>query len=268
MLYKNVASQYAYIYVHNIVDDSPETGITNEMSLFISKDGAAEAAVTNAYSEVDSTNCPGWYALALTSTETNAGVILIAGTCTIAGTEVKGQVIYTQTVMRGTDGVSLVVPDVAGTAATLHGTTDGKIDTVITAVGTDIPALVNKAIAWSSTIDTVESADTIFDLVSGPTDDDALNNMVMSIKDIDTGDIRSRRITDYVAADKRVTVDADYEFTVAAGDEVTIWANSYAQTPATVAASTIADAVWDEQLAGHLSQGSTGQNLYFDKGRY
>ena len=38
------------------------------------------------------------------------------------------------TAMRGTDGVSLVIPDVAGTATTLHGITDGKIDTVDTVV--------------------------------------------------------------------------------------------------------------------------------------
>ena len=36
--------------------------------------------------------------------------------------------------MRGTDGVSLVVPDVAGTAAGLHGITDGKIDTAKTVI--------------------------------------------------------------------------------------------------------------------------------------
>lgn len=36
----------------------------------------------------------------------------------------------TNTDMKGTDGVSLVVPDVAGTAATLHGITNGKVDVV------------------------------------------------------------------------------------------------------------------------------------------
>ncbi len=34
------------------------------------------------------------------------------------------------TAMRGTDSANTVVPDIAGTAATLHGVTDGKIDTV------------------------------------------------------------------------------------------------------------------------------------------
>ena len=33
-------------------------------------------------------------------------------------------------VMRGTDGVSLVIPDATGTAAGLHGTTNGKVDNV------------------------------------------------------------------------------------------------------------------------------------------
>ena len=55
-------------------------------------------------------------------------------------TEAKQDIIDTAvdaiptTAMRGTDGVSLVIPDVAGTATTLHGITDGKIDTVDTVV--------------------------------------------------------------------------------------------------------------------------------------
>jgi hypothetical protein len=53
----------------------------------------------------------------------------------------------TNTDMRGTDGANTTVPDVAGTAATLHATTDGKIDTNKTELdglqGTDGKALVS-----------------------------------------------------------------------------------------------------------------------------
>ena len=53
-------------------------------------------------------------------------------------------------VMRGTDGVSLVVPDVAGTASVLHGITDGKIDTakiVIDTIAIDVAGLDGAAMA-------------------------------------------------------------------------------------------------------------------------
>ena len=46
--------------------------------------------------------------------------------------------------MRGTDGANTVTPDPAGTAATLHGVTDGKVDTVDTVVDL-IYALLNNA---------------------------------------------------------------------------------------------------------------------------
>jgi len=55
------------------------------------------------------------------TSDTIAGVTLCATTTT-------------NTDMRGTDGANTAVPDVAGTAATLHGITDGKIDTVDTVV--------------------------------------------------------------------------------------------------------------------------------------
>ncbi len=40
------------------------------------------------------------------------------------------------TPMRGTDGANTTVPDVAGTAATLHGITDGKVDNIQTDIST------------------------------------------------------------------------------------------------------------------------------------
>jgi len=63
--------------------------------------------------------------------------------------------------MRGTDSANTVVPDVAGTAATLHGVTDGKIDTVDTNVasilvdtGTTLPATLTTVEGKIDTVDT------------------------------------------------------------------------------------------------------------------
>jgi len=50
----------------------------------------------------------------------------VAKETTLDGVETKVDAI--PTVMRGTDDANIVIPDIAGTAATLHGTTDGKID--------------------------------------------------------------------------------------------------------------------------------------------
>jgi len=57
------------------------------------------------------------------------------------------------TAMRGTDGVSLVIPDAAGTAATLHGTTDGKIDTVDSIV--DAIKVSTDTINWTNITDMI-----------------------------------------------------------------------------------------------------------------
>ena len=60
--------------------------------------------------------------------------------------------------MRGTDGVSLVVPDVAGTASVLHGITDGKIDTakiVIDTIAIDVAGLDGAAMRGTNSANTV-----------------------------------------------------------------------------------------------------------------
>ncbi len=113
------------------------------------------------------------------------------------------------------------------------------------------------------------STDSTFTLAAGSANDDEYNNMIITVKDISGGVISSRRITDYAQSTKKVTVDYPFEFAIAIGDIVTIWADTYSQTAGFAAVSEIADAVWDELQNDHLTQGTTGQRLqHSGRGRY
>ena len=57
------------------------------------------------------------------------------------------------TPMRGTDGVSLVIPDASGTAAGLHGTTDGLIGAIPTNPNTVVPDVAGTAATLHGTTD-------------------------------------------------------------------------------------------------------------------
>jgi len=99
------------------------TDVTNEVSADAVKISGDSVAADNLELDYDGTGY----------VKSNSTI----GTCT------------SNTDMRGTDSANTVVPDVAGTAATLHGVTDGKIDTVgtnVTAVlldtGTTIPGTI------------------------------------------------------------------------------------------------------------------------------
>ena len=125
-------------------------------------------------------------------------------------------------------------------------------------------------IALVTTIASVTTADIVFVLTAGATDDDAYNNMVMSIEDVSSGDIRSRRISDYAQATKTITVDADFQFAVAAGDIVKIYASTYSQTADAAAVQDIVDAILDEDTQDlHQTVHSAGWRVKRSgKGRY
>jgi len=112
-------------------------------------------------------------------------------------------------------------------------------------------------------------ADTAFRLTVGSSDDDAYNNMVVSVTDVSGRDTRARRVTNYVGSTKTVTVDSDFMFPLAENDVVRIWADTYSQTAGAAAIADIADAVWEETMQDHNSTGTTGlQLLMANGGRY
>jgi len=102
------------------------------------------------------------------------------------------------------------------------------------------------------------SIDQTFTLAAGSTNDDEYNNMVVSVKDISGGVIASRRVTDYDGSTKKITCDYPFEFPLAIGDVVKIYADTYSQTAGAAAVSEIADAVWDESEADHKTKGTMG----------
>ena len=119
----------------------------------------------------------------------------------------------------------------------------------------------NPAVAFCTSVASVDEADFKFILVDSPGFDDAFINMVMTITDISGAVKASQRVIAYTHSTKLIEVDDDYEFSVTAGDIVTVWADTYYQTASAAAIQDIADAVWDELIAGHLNAGSTGEAL-------
>lgn len=96
-MFKNVAGQKAYIYAYDASTGLPKTGDAANISLAVSKDGAAPAALgTVAPAEVSSTLQPGWYAATMTQAETNGDQLLIGGKSSTANVVVVGAAIFTR----------------------------------------------------------------------------------------------------------------------------------------------------------------------------
>lgn len=144
-----------------------------------------------------------------------------------------------------------------------------ELDSILEDTGTTLPdtlSSMNTLIALDTSVASVVTADTVFTLSSGSTYDDAYNNMVVSIKDENgTGDVIERRITDYVGAEKKVTVDADFEFPIEVDDTVRIYLGAYSTATTSAQTSSIAvacaDQVWDESESDHVSAGTFGLKL-------
>ena len=125
------------------------------------------------------------------------------------------------------------------------------------------------AVALKTTVASVDTADSVFRLTDGPSDNDALKDMVVSILDITGAETRSRRISGYVGSTKQVTVERDFNFAIAAGDIVRVWANASEGTLGTVGANAVRDAVWNAVDASYKAQGTKGQRLHHaGKSRY
>lgn len=94
---KNVAGQKAYLYAYDASTGLPKTGDSANITLALSKDGGATAALgTVAPAELSSALQPGWYAATLTQAETNADQLLVAGKSSTANVVVVGAAIFTR----------------------------------------------------------------------------------------------------------------------------------------------------------------------------
>lgn len=87
---------------------------------------------------------------------------------------------------------------------------------------------------------------------------DFWNDQVIVVRD-STGQVVARNVADYNNANGEFIPSSPFPFTPANGDSVFIISRNAASTAPT--ASEVADAVWDETLADHLTAGSTGEAL-------
>ena len=116
-------------------------------------------------------------------------------------------------------------------------------------------------ISWaneSNSVDTtlaVRTSDSVFTINAGSGTNSAYVNMVCAIYDVSGDDWECRKITAYVGADKKITVDTAFTFTVAANDLIRIGILSYvlSGTGATAAQ------VWAHDVSGNVTQGQGKQ---------
>jgi len=143
-MFKNVASQKLAVLAWDAAAGEAKTGDAAQITAQISKDGAACAASDDTNpTELDATDAPGVYLFDMTQAETNADLIVFQAASSTSDIEFRPVVIYTQTVMRGTDSAAL-----AATALTDATWTDAKagyidhaistVDTVVDGIQTDL----------------------------------------------------------------------------------------------------------------------------------
>jgi len=126
-MFKNVASQKIAVVAYDTSGEDYKTGDASNITAQISKDGGATAATNDVNpTELDATDAKGVYLFDMTQAETNADLIVVSAVSSTANITIEPVVIYTQTVMRGTDSAALA------SSLTTH---DGKLDTLTTNVG-------------------------------------------------------------------------------------------------------------------------------------
>lgn len=87
---------------------------------------------------------------------------------------------------RGTDSANTTVPDVAGTAATLHATTDGKIDTVDTNVDTILVDTNELQTDWTNG----GRLDLILDIIAADTTTD-IPTLINTLNNLSSADVNA-----------------------------------------------------------------------------
>ena len=125
--------------------------------------------------------------------------------------------------------------------------------------------VADEHIALETTIASAAS-DSVFSLTAGPNsspaDDSMYNFMAVSVTDITGRVIATRRIIGYVASTRTITVDYAFEFNLAAGDIVRIWADTYSTTAGAAAAGEIRDLILNSIVTNYLTTNSVGQRIY------
>jgi len=129
--------------------DGPKTGETySTITLKIIKDGTV-SAVAGTLQEVDATNAPGIYKVAITAAENTADVCTLCGKSTTSGVTVS-PVTWTN-ITNADANVAAILTDTGTTLDGKLNTIDGIVDSILVDTGTTLDGKIN-------TVDTVVDA--------------------------------------------------------------------------------------------------------------
>jgi len=135
-MFKNTDSQKVAVFAWDNANSEAKTGDAANITAQISKDGGATAATNDVNpTELDSADAPGIYIFDMTQAETNADLVVISPVSSTTDIVLRPVIIYTQTVMRGTDSAAL-----AATALTDATWTDAKAGYLDAAISDRAPA--------------------------------------------------------------------------------------------------------------------------------
>lgn len=128
-------------------------------------------------------------------------------------------------------------------------------------LGNDAYGTFGRALGFSVAAETTVTGGTATIIQTGLIEpDDFWNDHQVVIFDSSGGQKVIRNIDDYAQANGAITFNTALSFAPAVGDIVMVFASSSAAS-AVIDAGSIADAVWDEGLSGHVGAGSTGEAL-------
>ena len=133
--------------------DGPKTGETySTITLKIIKDGTV-SAVAGTLQEVDATNAPGIYKVAITAAENTADVCTLCGKSTTSGVTVS-PVTWTN-ITNADANVAAILVDTGTTLDGKINTIDGIVDDILVDTGTTLPGTltsINTAVAANNTL--------------------------------------------------------------------------------------------------------------------
>jgi len=131
-----------------------------------------------------------------------------------------------------------------------------RVDTEVAA----IKAVTDILFGHSTTISSVVTPDTVFDIADGIPNADGYNNMVIAIKDVSSGYWITKKVTDYdTTGHFRITIDSDAEFPLAENDIVKFSNLSY--SPTVAGGSLTVDEILDGLTTGHDIPNSVGRKI-------
>ena len=113
-MFKNIPSQKIAVFAYNTNTSAPQTGDAANITAYISKDGGAAAATNDVNpTELDATNAKGLYLFDMLQAESNADLVILSPVSSTSNVTLEPVIIYTQTVMRGTDSAYTGTPPTA-----------------------------------------------------------------------------------------------------------------------------------------------------------